>query len=74
MKSQEETSMEVGMGRESVAIHSCPVLIREGKRSQSGSSVEPWEERETGAEKRLSSQGPCRRTFLKPGQALPGRS
>lgn len=28
MKSQEETSMELGMGGESVAIHSCPGLIR----------------------------------------------
>lgn len=51
MKSQEETSRGLGMSRESVAIHSCPVLIREGRRSQSRSSEEPWEEREAGAEK-----------------------
>ena len=66
--------MELGMGRQRVAISSWPVLMREGRRSQSGSSEEPREERDTATEKPPSSQSPCRRTFQKPGQALLGRS
>ena len=41
-KSQEETSMELGMGMESGPLHSCQVLIRERRRGQIRSSEEPW--------------------------------
>lgn len=72
IKHQEETSMELGMGMESVTIHSWQVLIRE-RRGRSGSSEEPCEARERGAEGPQSNQSPCI-TFLKPRQAPPGGS
>ena len=40
-KSQEETSMELGMGMESGPLHSCQVLIRERRGGQIRSSEEP---------------------------------
>lgn len=69
MKSQEGTSMELGMGVESVTIHSCGVLFRRG----GGARVEAV--RRSGRKEReeqrgpQSSQSPCGRTFLKQGRS-----
>lgn len=45
MKSQEETSMELGTGIYSGPLHSCQALIRERRRGQRESREESWEGR-----------------------------
>lgn len=68
MKSQEGTSMELGMGMESVTIHSCGVLYRRG----GGARVEAVRSRRKEREEQRgpqSIQSPCGRTFLKQGRS-----
>lgn len=73
MKSQEETSMELGTGIYSGPLHSCQALIRERGGARQRAVRSPGREEREEQRAHEVSQSPCRRTFLKLRQALPGR-